>query len=43
MHQFDLLSGTGAGNVILAENVGSRQKPEWSEFRRLYVRKPSAP
>ena len=31
----DLLSGTGAGGVLFAENVGSRQKPEWSEFRLL--------
>jgi hypothetical protein len=31
----DLLSGTAAGGVIYSENVGTRQKPEWSPFRQL--------
>ncbi len=31
----DLLSGTASGGVILSENVGTRQKPEWSQFQQI--------
>lgn len=36
----DLLSGAGDGGVILSENTGTRQKPEWAAFKQLIV--PSA-
>ena len=32
---FDLLSGSGHGGAYLAENVGSREKPEWAPFKEL--------
>jgi hypothetical protein len=31
----DLLSGSGNGGVLYAENTGTRAEPAWSEFRRL--------
>jgi hypothetical protein len=31
----DLLSGSGNGGVLLAENTGTRTEPKWSEFQRL--------
>ncbi|MFK8112427.1 MAG: FG-GAP repeat domain-containing protein [Rubripirellula sp.] len=31
----DLLSGTVAGGVILSQNTGTRQEPQWAEFKQL--------
>ncbi|MDA8564120.1 FG-GAP-like repeat-containing protein, partial [Mariniblastus sp.] len=31
----DLLTGGDSGSVYLSINIGKRQKPEWSEFKRL--------
>ena len=31
----DLLSGTGNGGVVFAENTGTRSEPSWSEFQQL--------
>ena len=31
----DLLTGGDSGSVYLSINIGTRQKPEWSEFKRL--------
>ena len=31
----DLLSGSGDGGVLLSENTGTREEPQWAEFKQL--------